>query len=236
MRAIDFSRSYMRWAHAPIRNNVRILIEAACAITDETGRSDAYYLIAPCRGEDTHGNRNLVSNPSYEFCGVWSSEESMFIRTAWQTSRDNRELRAPDSLDIQWFDNTRELADEQTVFEGTMTSGEPMVGRTTIHDPKRAVTAVMEYPINTMNVNKDPFRFQVDTGPIIFPDLAKKVERPIEMFEVAYVLCNRFDEVEFTLRKPVAPHVESGATTYVTDYSDLKVMPADNQVLLAVSD
>ena len=235
MKAIDFSRSYMRWFSPG--NNVRILVEAACTVTDEAaGQSDTYYLIAPCRREDTHGSRNLVEHPSMEFSGVWGEHESMIIRTHWQSSGDNRELRQPDTLDIRWFENTRSLAGDQAVFKGTMTSGEPMVGRTAIRDPKRAVTAVMEYPINTMNVNKDPFRFQVDTGPILFPDLSKAVGNRIEMFEVAYVLYKRFDETEFTLRKPVAPHNSPGRSIYITDYSELRVMPAENEVLLAVSD
>jgi len=235
MKALDFSRSYIRWMHPS--NNVRILVEAACTVTDAAGESDTYYLIAPCRGERTHANRNLIQHPGYEFCGVWGEKESMIIRTHWESSRDNREVRGnTDTLDIRWLENTRSLADNRAVWEGTQHTGEPMVGRTTIEDTKRNLMAVMEYPINTMNVNKNPYIFQVDTGPMIVPDFTKTGGRAIEMFEVAYVLYNRFDEVEFALRKPVTPHLGFGRSAFITAYSDIRVMPATNELLLAVSD
>lgn len=61
MSAIDFARSYMRWFGAV--NNVRILVDAACTLTDDaTGKSETYYLIAPCRAENTHGDTKLISH------------------------------------------------------------------------------------------------------------------------------------------------------------------------------
>lgn len=234
LSAIDFSRSYMRWENPG--NNVRILVEAACTLTYEgTGKSDTYYLIAPCRGESTHGKRGeLVLNPGYEFCGIWGEEAALIIRTHWQSSRDNRQLRGPDTLDIRCFDETRELPDNEAVFMATMGSGEPMVSRTTIRDERRGITAELEYPVNTMNVKEIPLRFQVDTGPLIFPDFGKDVGNPIESFEVAYVVYNRFDEAEFTLRKPLAVREGDGPSSHITDYSDIRILSAQNQILLVV--
>ena len=91
-------------------------------------------------------------------------------------------------------------------------------------------------PYKVINVNRDPFAFQVDTGPIIFPDFAKREQHPVEMFELAYVLYSRFDEAEFVLRKPVVPQVLYGPTTYATDYSEVRVLPAGNEIRLGVPD
>ena len=236
MAAIDFSRSYMRWESPG--NNVRILIEAACTITDDkAGTSDSYYLIAPCRGESTHGRSGeLVLNPGYEFSGVWGDKESFIIRWHWQSSRDNRQAHRPEGVDICMFENTRELADNQAVFDGTLGSGEPMVSRTTIRDESRGLTAVLDYPVNTMNVKENPVRYQVDTGPLIFPDFTKDTDSAIEMFEVAYVVYNLFDEAYFTLRKPLAAREGDDPSKYVTDYSEIRVLPVKNQILLAVGE
>ena len=236
MSAIDFSRSYMRWFNP--ENNVRILVDAACTITDEnSGKADAYYLIAPCRGENTHGDRDLIRMPSFEFCGVWGEDEHLIIRTHYVSERDNRDYRAGgDTLDIRTFGRTQQLSDSETVFKATMESTEPLISRTTIRDESRGITAVLEYPVNTMNVKQDPIRFQVDTGPLIFPDFTNPVARQIESFEVAYVVYNRFDQAEFVLRKPVAVGESGTPLDSITDYSDVRIMPAQNELLLAISD
>ena len=236
MSAIDFSRSYMRWFGAA--NNVRILIEAACTLTDDdTGKSESYYLIAPCRGERTHADADLIQMPSYEFCGIWGENEKRIIRTHWVSDRDGWQyVEKADTLDIRKFSRTRRLTDNDAVLKATMESSEPLVSRTTLRHERRGLTAVLEYPVNTMNVKEDPVRFQVDTGPIIFPDFNIQAARPIESFEVAYVVYNRFDEAEFVARKPVPIIVDKRTVANTTDYSQVRVMPARNELLLAEPD
>ena len=235
MSAIDFSRSYMRWFSEA--NNVRIGLDAACTITDESsGKSETFYLIAPCRGEHTHGDSDLIITPGYEFAGVWAERESLIIRTHWASDRDNRSYREKDdTLDVRTFANTRQLSSNEEIYKATMESAEPLISRTTVRDEKRGLQAVMEYPINTMNVKEDPTRFQVDTGPLIMPDFDRKADRLIEQFEVAYVVYNRFDEAQFTLRKPVSLLGDNEPAHSTTDYSDIRIMPATNEVLIAVS-
>lgn len=236
MSAIDFSRSYMRWTIAP---QVRILIDAVCTLTDNsTGESKAYYLIAPCRAEDTHGDAGLFYMPSYEFCGIWAEDESHIIRTHWFSHRDNRQnrYREGDAIDVREFSQTRQLPDNESVFDATMGSTEPLISRTTLHDGQRGITAVLEYPVNTMNVKEDPVRFQVDTGPLIVPDFERDCARPIECFEVAYIVYNRFDEAHFILRRPVAGREGTTRDQFTTDYSEIQIMDAENELLLAVSD
>jgi len=53
-----------------------------------------------------------------------------------------------------------------------------------------------------INILRDPPRFQVDTGPLLWPDLASSAPHPIERFEVAYVAYCTFDRAEFILRRP----------------------------------
>lgn len=230
MTAIDFSRSYMRWVSTG--NSVRIMIDAACTLIDDmTNESHTYYLIAPCRGEETHADGDLIKDPGYEFCGVWGENEVMITRWHWASERDNRQHKPKgDILDIRSFAETRSLADNEAVYAATMESSEPLISRTTVRDDKRGVTAVLEYPIRTINVVREPVtRFQVDTGPLIIPDFTRDTVHLVEQFEMAYVVYNRFDEAEFTLRKPVDI---GGAMT--TDYSEIRILPAKNEVLLAV--
>ena len=233
MSAIDFGRSYMRWFGAV--NNVRILVDAACTLTDDaTGESATYYLIAPCRAENTHGDTKLISDPGYEFCGIWGPEEKRILRFAWTSDRDNTQYEPKtDTLEIRRFENTRKLEDAEAIFEATMESSEPMVSRTTIRGERRGITAVLEYPVNTMNVVDGPMRFQVDTGPLIVPNFNIMAARPIESLEVGYVVYNRFDEAEFTVRKPVPIMDGDKPLFFRTDYSELRSYPACNEVVIA---
>ena len=116
-----------------------------------------------------------------------------------------------------------------------MESSEPMVSRTTIQGGRQGLTAVLEYPVNTMNVVDGPMRFQVDTGPLIVPNFNIKAARPIECLEVGYVVYNRFDEAEFTVRKPVPIMDGPKPLFFRTDYSELRNYPAQNEVLLVDS-
>ena len=240
MTAIDFSRSYMRWFNPANTNSVRILIDAACTlIDDETGQSDTYYLIAPCRAEHTHVDDDLIQMPNYEFCGIWGARDKCYIRTHWASGRDRYEyqhLDKADTLDIRYLSSTRKLTDNDAVFEATMGSSEPLISRTTVRDDRNGTTTVLEYPVKTMNVKEEPVRFQVDTGPLIVPDFGRDAENPIERFDVAHVVYNRFDEAQFILRKPVAGREGTAAEQYTTDYSEIRRVDARNELLLAVSD
>ena len=72
MRAMDFSRSYMKRTASPV-NNARILVQATVTvIDDDAGRSDTYYLMAPCRGEHTHasGTSSRTLATSSVACGA----------------------------------------------------------------------------------------------------------------------------------------------------------------------
>ena len=230
----------MRWCNSANTNSVRILIDAACTlIDDETGRSDIYYLIAPCRAEHTHADDDLIQMPSYEFCGIWGASDKHYIRTHWVSGRDRYEyqhLDKADTLDIRYLSSTRKLTDNDAIFEATMESSEPLISRTTIHDDLDRITAVLEYPVKTMNVKEEPVRYQVDTGPLILPDLGRDAEHPIERFDVAHVVYNRFDEAQFILRKPVAGREGTAPEQYTTDYSEIRIVGAKNELLLAVSD
>ncbi len=233
MSAIDFSRSYMRWFNS--RNNVRILIDAACTLIDDAaGTTEAYYLIAPCRGEDTYGKGYLTQVPGYEFCGVWGEQDKRTLRFAWRSLDDRHKYAGEtDTLEIRRFENTRPLEDAEAIYQATMDSSEPIICRTTIRDERRGLTAVLEYPCNTMNVVDGPMRFQVDTGPLIIPDFTLYSAKNVEMMDVAYVVFNRFDEAEFVVRKPAPISDGDRPLFYRTDYSELRDYTAKNEVLIA---
>ncbi|MAG36525.1 MAG: hypothetical protein CL878_09830 [Dehalococcoidia bacterium] len=235
MTATDFANSYMTW-FGP-RNNARIQLDAACTITNEaSGQERTFYLIAPCRSESCYVDGQLFKMPNYEFCGIWSEDDFLTIRTHWVSERDNRvygvnrEHWEEMHLDIRHFDQAEELPDRAEIVAATF-ANRPLIARTELRDETSRQRAVLEYPVKTMNVLPDPPQFQVDTGPLIVPDFGSTAEHLIECLQMAYVVYQDFAQAEFILRQPVVvPSAEQPATE-TTDYSVIQTVPARNAIL-----
>jgi hypothetical protein len=238
MNAIDFANSYMTWFPREQSGNIaRIQLDAACTLLDETtGQREQFYLIAPCRAERMYLETPLFQLPNYEFCGIWSANEFLIIRTAWVSERDNRQYgigreRWLDiSLDIRTFSHTEVLIDDAAIVKATL-ENRSLNARTELYDERTGRRAHLEYPVKTMNVMQAPPRFQVDTGPLILPDFAAAVTHPIECFEMAHVVYHGMDKAEFILRKPVAGNVGGNLAAATTDYSAIQIMAARNEIL-----
>lgn len=237
MNAIDFANSYMTWLPHDNGNIARIQLDAACTLLDDkSGKSEQFYLIAPCRAERMYLDTALFQLPNYEFCGIWSADEFLIIRTAWVSERDNRqyglgrerwrEIR----LDIRTFAHTEVLNGAGDVVRATL-ANLALNARTELVDAESGRRALLEYPIKTMNLMQEPLRFQVDTGPLILPDFRAAVAHAIESFEMAHVVYHTLDKAEFILRKPVPGGDGGNPGAASTDYSVVQVMPAQHEIL-----
>ena len=236
---IDFANSYMTFFGKQGGNIARIQLDAACTLIDEArGVSEIFYLIAPCRSERMYLDTPLFQMPNYEFCGIFTDHDCLLIRTHWASECDNREYglnrgRFEDvHLDVRTFPSDRRLDNPAAIVAATL-DNRPLVARTEVRDPERGLRAVLEYPIKTMNVLREPSSFQVDTGPLILPDFASTAERPIERFEVAHVVYNTFDRAEFVLRQPVVLPDADHPLARTTDYSVIQIVGARNEILCA---
>ena len=117
-----------------------------------------------------------------------------------------------------------------------MDTRQPFMARTELWDEARGLRALLEYPVRTMNAYMDANEFQVDTGPLIVPDFAREADRTIERFDMAYVLYNTFDKAEFVLRKPVQVAESGDESILITDYSQVRVVPARHEIYCEVLD
>ena len=238
MSAIDFANSYMTWFPRGQGNIARIQLDAACTWIDASGARQTYYLIAPCRSERMYLDTPLFQMPNYEFGGVWGDTDFMIIRVHWLSERDNRQYglnreRWEDvHLDVRTFATTRPLIDDAEIVKATL-DNLPLIARTEVQGPQ-GQRAVLEYPVKTMNVMREPPRFQVDTGPLITPDFASTAPHAVERFDVAHIVYNTFDKAEFVLRRPTPLPEEARPLAYTTDYSVVQIIPAKHEIHCAV--
>lgn len=170
----------------------------------------------------------LFQMPNYEFCGIFTGDRVSLIRTHWTSENERSDIQAIadrfERVAIDRTDLTAELLPNADAIVAATLSNRLLVARTTLHDEGTGASAVLEYPIKTMNVTRDPQRFQVDTGPIIVP-LFDSTAEPIGRFAIAHAVYWQEDRVEFVLRKP---HAVGGAL--VTDYSELSFHAASHEV------
>jgi hypothetical protein len=113
----------------------------------------------------------------------------------------------------------------QAVVEATL-AGLPIIAQTEISDAASGFTALLEYPVKTMNFLADRVRFQVDTGPILLPDFGATDEHWIDRLLMAHTVYNTFDYAEFVARRPTPLVVDGKEVATVLHYSDYRAYPA----------
>ena len=251
--ACDFQSSYMTWdlpprpdprpyaRHVlPLGNKARIELEALIDVIDEaSGESERFVLIAPCRTEWVYAEDRLFQMPSAEYRMIYSLKDhrSMGSKISYEGPPSKGGPHSPNfrsvEIDVQTYAGTRQLKTPGEINSATETNI-PLVARTELRDPKRGLRYVMEYPIRTMNFRPEAGSFQVDTGPLLVPDLNSEEERPIDRLQMAHVVYNRLDKAEFILRRPTPITDESGKeVTKVLHYSEVVEHPAETVLLAA---
>lgn len=240
MRVLDYGRSFVTFhsgdLNAPrLRNNARLQVESTTTITDtRSGDSTRYLFFASCKSEDTFAERNLFYRNNYDFNGIFSDEEYVIFRTYSEHTPRFRE----EGLWKGTFNDVsqalvevegRELGNGEEIVKASM-AGTPLVGLVEITSEDGALRAEIEFPIKTMNANDSHWRWQVDTGPIAFPDFSADVDLHVKRLSPAFVAYNVPEFADFVVQQPVASPGTGGS---VTHYSAPFSLPAKTSVIAA---
>lgn len=235
MDVYDFSRSFVTFVCFDGANNARIQLEAVCELVDGDA-TEQYLLVASCKSEDTYARENLFRSPNYDFCAIFSKNRYRLHRVPLpfdDTVRDSGLIKDRFEKTITTLKTlaAEECTDAEAVYEATM-EGKVLVCRTEVGGGDGRLGAVLWYPVKTMNVRRDPHMFQIDTGPIILPDIA--LERPgIDDLTLAFVAWNRPDRAEFVIQEAVDPQSGSrAARPGVCHYATVRDMEARNRIFI----
>ena len=256
MQAIDFTRSFMTFrvdtlkkqpktvTHKPpfSLNNARIPLDAHLTISEKgSDFSEAYVLGVSCKTEQVGVEKDIWLMPNADFKPVCSSDTFMAIRTydlankaatLYPPTLGEQPERQIISIE-ETFDDLRVdlprvagrvLETPQAIVEAVL-ANEPLNARTTIENNR--YTAILEYPIKTMNANERDWVYQPDTGPVLLPDLNRKPEDLMDGFELAFAAFNTPAWIEFLIRVPTPV----GEGLHVYHYSESVRMDAVNEVV-----
>jgi hypothetical protein len=255
MQTIDFARSFFTFridhnkkppatASHKARytlNNARIPIECRCRITEKaTGGEKEFSLGASCKTERVGVEEGIWTQPNADFAPIFSSERFLVIKTFDHAGR--KVMLYPESLGEQphrqigdvadAFDSVRidhkyveaETLDSAPAIVNAVLENRPLVATTTLQNDR--YTAVVEYPIKTINANERDWTYQTDSGPVLVPDLSRPPEKLIDGLELAYSAFNCRDWIEFLVRAESAV----GQGVEVMHYSRPERFNAKNEV------
>ena len=231
MRPLDYGRSFML-GNGP-GNEVRMWVESRTRITDEkSGASEDYIQTGSCKSEDTFADRDLFKQPNYDFMAIYGPEDSIvFRRLAHAHERYKSCVPSKDFFGGQKYhlvegEEEVELEDGQAICEATYDYS-PIVAQTEIWNDETGLRAVIEYPVKSMNTNREQgvHIYQVDTGPVAFADLSVRHERHADGISLGFVAFNASHFADFILEVPTQVGGEE-----IHHFSQVFSLPAKNRL------
>lgn len=201
----DYGRSYVTTAGGA-GNQPVFWLESRCRISDPaTGEVRDYYQCASCKSEDTFATHDLFLDPNYDFLPVFSETESVIFRRRLPAVEAYRQV----VLDSPWGKTTplvrtaqmRVLTTPDEIVSA-IEAAVPIVCQTELRDEVSGRTAVIEYPVKTMNMNSIRRIYQVDTGPVLLPDLTVPPDQWSARLRLAYIAFNDDGWADFVVDEP----------------------------------
>jgi len=204
-------------------NNARFPLECICRMTQglgEAARTVEYVLGASCKAEQVHVLENIWHDPAADMCLIASRDEFLVIKS-WD--RNNRGVMlSPPTLGPQPERQTGKCADAFTeinidrreVSGQLLTTTEEIVAAVLNNRPLVSQTefslldglhVFLEYPVKVINASQREMFYQVDTGPVLVPDLTVFDEvHSISVLRLAFMAHNTKGCTEILMNVPTA--------------------------------
>lgn len=232
MIPLDYGRSFIL-GRAPA-NEVRFWVESRTLVTDSrTGASEEYLQAGSCKSENTFAESDLFIEDNYDFLPVFGPEWGLIYR---RKAAFNGEYRSIVATDQMWEgqayhlcqgDHVAELSTAEAVREATYRFV-PIVAQTTIADAATGLEATIEFPVKTMNTHRERNLYQVDSGPVVLPDLGARRPRHVDGMRLAFVAFNGPHAADFVVEVETPLREEGGPRIH--HYSERLSLPACNRL------
>ena len=179
---LDYGRSFLIGKGRT--NEVRFWIESRTRVIDEKeGISEDFYQTASCKSENTfHDKRSCFNVTTTIILPIFSARYGLIFRrpaclsARYRETRPYAEMFGGYDLHLVEGERIRELPSNASIREETYRFA-PLVSQTEIRNEETGLRALIECPVKTMNTRREDDRYQVDTGPLAFPDLWRREAR-----------------------------------------------------------
>ena len=231
---IEYGCSYIQctWPY----NSVRFLVESRTRLIDSHGSTQDYYTCASCKSEDTFASKDLFMKDNYDFLPIFGPAHGViFRRRAWLNDNYKTVLPARKMWEGQKYDGIRPsasariLAGQRDIADAT-DRFLPIVAQTEMHDAGSGRRVIIEYPIKTMNINREQNLYQTDTGPVAFIDPCADFEKSADAIALAFVAFNTPDFADFVIEEPTPIEKDGKEICRIHHYSRILSLPAANRL------
>lgn len=234
MPPLDYGLSFI--CNTASANAVRFWVESRTRIIDAAGAATDYYQCASCKSENTFAERDLFKVDNYDFLPIVGAGHWLVFRRPVGISDRYRTLTTPDKM---WGEPVLRLkeAPEATVLatweqiRDATAAAIPIVTQTEITNADTGLRAIIECPCKTMNVSIDTQMYQVDTGPVAYPDLSKAYDPQIDCLSLAFIAFNAPGFADFVVEQPTPVMADGEEKCRVYHYANPFSVPAKNTVL-----
>lgn len=236
---IDYGKSFV--CNTAEFNSARMWIESRTIIIDlKTGTHKVFYQGASCKSEYMWVEKNLFHKDNYDYLPIFGDEKMLVFRRYHNKRGEDfmpykAVYRMEDGFgkDPVIYTPAPAIITELNTFEeirDATAAGIPIVTQTTIKNVDTGLTAVIECPCKTMNIGHSEMMYQVDTGPVAFPDLSKSYYNQIDWLNLAYIAFNKPHFAEFIIEAET-PIIEEGKeVSTVYHYSRILPMTVENKI------
>jgi hypothetical protein len=233
---IDYGRSFI--CNTAEFNSVRMWIESRTTIVDsKTGTSEVYYQGASCKSENTFGEKDLFYKDNYDFLPIFGNGKVLVFRR--HSNKHGENYRSIKKMEEMWGGNpviytpapeaVTELHTWEKIRDATAT-GLPIVTQTEFSNAETGLTAIIECPCKTMNISHPKKIYQVDSGPVAFPDLTKRYDTQIDCLNLAFIAFNTPHFADFVIEAPTPIIDGEKEVTTVYHYSKLVTITTKNKI------
>jgi hypothetical protein len=220
-------------------NRVRFWVESRTVLIDGDTRTE-FYQCGSCKSENTFGEKDLFYADNYDFLPILGDGHWLVFR---RTARLNPSYRTIKPVEDYWGQPDLKLREGKKVtvldtwekIRDFTAAAVPIVSRTELMDDTTGLKAIIEAPVKTLNISIDRSMYQVDTGPIGYPDLSQRYEPRIDCLKLAFVAFNAPHFADFIVEQPTAVIEDEVEKCQIHHYSSPFSKPAKN-TLLAVED
>lgn len=218
-------------------NAVRFWVESRTRIIDDDkGSLVDFYQCASCKSENTFGEKDLFYSDNYDFLPIWGEGRWLVFRRTLGVSDRYRTVNAPEKMwgvpELKLRDApVATVLDTWEAIRDATAAAIPIVTQTEITNPETRLRAIIECPSKTINVSLEKKMYQVDTGPLAYPDLARRYDPVIDCLRLAFIAFNAPHFADFIVEQEVAVTCEGGGTAQVYHYTKPFSLPATNKVI-----
>ena len=237
LTVLDYGRSFI--CNTADFNRVRFWVESRTVLIDGETRTE-FYQCGSCKSENTFGEKDLFYADNYDFLPILGDGHWLVFR---RTARLNPNYRGIKKVEEVWGPPLLKVREAKTVtaldtwekIRDFTAAAVPIVSRTELSDDTTGLKAIIEAPVKTLNISIDRSMYQVDTGPVAYPDLSQRFEPRIDCLKLAFVAFNAPHFADFIVEQPTAVVEDEQEKFQVHHFSSPFSKPAKN-TLLAVED